>query len=54
MKNQIQKPIRKIINFEPHFGPILDQFWERKAAGNGPKMFSEAGDATCAQTVALK
>ena len=37
MKNQDQNSIRKKMNFETHFGQILDQFLDPKSAQNGPK-----------------
>ena len=37
MKNQDQNSIRKKMNFETHFGPILNPFGDPKSAQNGPK-----------------
>ena len=36
-EKSIQNSLRKKIDFETHFGPILDQFGDPKSAQNGPK-----------------
>ena len=43
MKNQVQNSIRKKINFETHFEPILDQFGDPKSIEHRSKNGIELG-----------